>query len=138
MPSKFQAPDLANATPEFLVDEMGKLSVAMNHAKKMREFYKTALFAKLNIDPKAKLEEQFHAGEVFIAKVGQSATTRLNQTRIKETQAPEWIAEMSDTTDVTRTTFTLAPGAQKPAANELLNQILREMDLEDLEDPYAN
>jgi hypothetical protein len=130
MAKKFEAPNLANATPQFLVDEMGKLSIAENYAKKMRKFYKEALFARVGIDASAEVAPQQHTGERYIASVQQSNTRRLNQQLLQE-KYPEIFEECKTDSRVTTTRFSGVPGTQQDEAIKVLEAIYAELGLDD-------
>lgn len=128
--TKVQMPDLTNATPTMLVDEMGKLSVLESYVKKLRAYYKDAYYQKVGIESKelGKMPEPL-AGEVFTATTSQSEPQRVNVTLLKE-KYPEIAAECTGGSVVTTTRFTLNEGVVNPVVNDLLQQMLKELDLE--------
>ena len=123
-------PDLSNATPEFLVDEMGKLSMIENYAKKQKAFYKEALFAMMKIDPELVVNVPYvQAGETFIATITQSYPTRLDQTAFKDAE-PETFDKYVKQGQQLTTRFNLAAGVDNPIIGSLIEQIKMELDLD--------
>lgn len=123
-------PDLSNATPEFLVDEMGKLSMIENYAKRMRAFYKEALYARAGIDPdKIYSDAIVNQGEKFIATTTQSYPTRLDQTALKS-EDPETFEKFTKQGKQLTTRFTLAAGVENLIIGSLIEQIKMELDLD--------
>lgn len=128
--TKVLMPDLRNSTPSMLVDEMGKLSVLESHVKKLRAYYKDAYYQKMGIESKeiSKMPEPIQ-GETFTATTTQSEPQRIDQTMLKE-KYPEIAAECTKGSVVTTTRFTLNEGVVNPVVNDLLQQMMRELDLE--------
>lgn len=78
---KYKLPDLTNATPAFLIDEIGKLAEASNHAKKLSKMYKEALTARL---PDYRETEEFQ-GDTFKLRRNKYTMERLDNDKAKET-----------------------------------------------------
>lgn len=128
--TKFELPDMSNATPSMLIDEMGKMSMVENYAKKARAAYKETFFAMTGINPDDVYSEPIvHKGETFVATVTQSYPTRLDQTKVRE-EHPEVYEECLKTNSQLTTRFTLAEGVDNPVVGDLIEQIKRELDLE--------
>lgn len=129
--AKFEAPDLSNATPEFLVDEMAKLSLVENYAKKMRAFYKEALYARANIVKEA-LDvgvTTTTTGEKFYADTVRTCPMRMDTTALKDDK-PEIYEQYLKEGDQLTTRFRLKEGVENPIVNDLINQIKAELDLD--------
>lgn len=131
MPKKLEMPNLDNATDEFILDEMGKLSMIENYAKKMRAFYKEVYYSRKGIknDDDFPIEGVVHTGETFIATTTQSFPNRLDQTALKESK-PEIFEEFTKTGQQLTTRFTLAQGVVNPIVNDLIEQLKAELDLD--------
>jgi hypothetical protein len=131
---KFIAPDLSNATPTMLLDEMGKLSVMENQIKKLRAVYKEAFYARAGInkeemevgDPGAIINE----GEIFKATTIRTMPKRFDSTALKETNPEVWEAFTKEGDQLT-TRFVLKEGVENVEVNSLLEQMKRELDLDD-------
>lgn len=78
MPRKFQLPDLSNATPQMLIDELGKMSAMSNYLKKSIDVHKEALYARVG-----KKEQQIQ-GERYSATISPGGSTIVNQEYVKE------------------------------------------------------
>jgi hypothetical protein len=89
---KFKMPDLSNATPTFLVDELGKLREQASDLKKLEGVYKQALMARLN-------GKQVVEGEEFVAMISSEKRTSLDTSKIKEEMDDDWVQEHSRTTE---------------------------------------
>lgn len=131
MPKKFEAPNLANATPEMLVDEMGKLSMVENYAKKMRAFYKEALYARKDIKVEEFLngQEVQSVGETFVATTSRSDPNRVNVKRL-QAEDPETAAKYTESNAQLTTRFSLKEGVVNPIVSSLMDQIKSELDLD--------
>lgn len=145
---RFVAPDLSNATPTSLLDEMAALSMIENQAKKLRAFYKEAYYARVGIKELTNGEYSHEAlegdaiverpfpdsgvtkeGENFIATTTLSRPQRISTTLLKE-KHPE-IAEECTVPGVQLTTrFTLREGVVNPIVNDLIAQMKKELDLD--------
>jgi hypothetical protein len=121
-----------NMTPEGIVDELGKLSIVENFAKKERKILREVLFAKLGVDP-ATIKQQIVNGENFFADIQNTPVTRLDQTAFREAE-PETFAKYQKTGDVLYVRPKIKEGTLKPEAQKLANQILAELDMEELAD----
>jgi len=129
--AKFQAPDLSNATPEFLCDEMGKLSVVENYVKKLRGVYKEAFLARIGIKADEMLNGQTidNSGEVFHAMTTRSDPVRIDQEKLKGEYPDVYIACLKSKPQLI-TRFSLKEGATNPIVNDLLTQMKQELDLD--------
>ncbi len=132
--SKFVAPNLDNATPEFLLDEMGKLSIMESQVKRLRAFYKEAYYARTGI----KLDNftlggsntEVREGDTFIATTSRSDPNRVNVSLLKE-KYPEIAAEVTESKGQLTTRFSLKEGVVNPIVNDLIAQMKAELDLDD-------
>lgn len=145
MASKFIAPDLSNATPTSLLDEMGRLSLMENQIKKLRNVYKEAYFARVGIkaekgeEPRLVDEEGnedifpqegvVKTGEYFIGATSISYPERFNQTAFKEDH-PDMFEKYKKATPQLTTRFSLAQGVTNPVVNDLIEQMKKELDLD--------
>lgn len=151
MASKFVAPDLSNATPTSLLDEMGKLSLMESQIKKLRAVYKEAYYARVGIrqekdggftyqpdwqnDPEV-MPEPFpqtgvvKTGETFIATTTITWPERFDQKGFAEAHPEEFAAWKKAKAQLT-TRFSLAEGVTNPVVNDLLEQMKKELDLND-------
>lgn len=126
-------PDLSNATPEMLTDEMGKLSVVENYVKWLRAFYKAAYYARKGVPadaaefiPESSVTQE---GDIFVATTTRSDPARVDITLLKETYPDIAIACTKNNPQLT-TRFTLKEGVNNPIVNDLLLQMKQELDLE--------
>jgi hypothetical protein len=83
-------PDLSNATPEFLADELGKIRRVMKEAKQQEGFYKTALAARM--EPGVAVN-----GEVYRAGLTMQQQERLDTEAIKRDMPADWIKRYTKT-----------------------------------------
>lgn len=134
---KFEAPNLANATPEMLVDELAKLSLIENYAKKMRGTYKQALFGRLNFDTSKSLSTQEvkvrNEGEKFVGIIEQYGQDRFSTTAFKADH-PELYAQYCQSSTITKLTFDLKEGVDKPTNPEiqkLMDELRSELGLDE-------
>lgn len=141
--AKWVAPDLSNATPTMLLDEMGKLSIMEGQIKKMRSFYKEAYYARIGIKEEESDGSKDYtingepipeagvvmSGETFIATTVQSFPNRLDQTAFKEAE-PEMFEKYVKIGNQLTTRFALAEGVVNPVVNDLLAQLKAELDLD--------
>lgn len=129
MAKKFEYPNLENATPEMLADEMGKYSMMESYVKKMRAYYKEAYYAKMGIDPKAEMTGAITmSGDTFVAETSQHASSIVDQEKVK--LVDDWFAKFGKTNLVTTTRFTLKQGVDNPVVNDLVDQLKKELDLD--------
>lgn len=130
--AKFTAPDLSNATPEFLIDEMAKLSAMENQIKKLRNLYKEAYYARagINKEEMAVGVPDVRQGEMFIASTTRSMPRRFDSKALKETNPEVWEAFAVDGDQLT-TRFELKQGVENIVVNDLLTQLKQELDLDD-------
>lgn len=131
MAKKFEVPDLSNATPTMLVDEMAKLSLIENYAKALRKFYREALYARVDykVEDFANGEARDYSGEKFTATTTRSDPARLDTTRLKE-EEPEIAAKYTTSKGQLATRFTLNGGITNPIVSDLLEQMKKELDLD--------
>lgn len=141
MASKFVAPNLDNATPTMILDEMGKLSIMEGQIKKLRAFYKEAYYARMGIcesldggyiyddKPFPTLEGVVKDGETFIATTTISFPERFDQKTFAEAE-PALFAEYKKSGSQLTTRFSLAAGVINPVVNDLIEQMKKELDLE--------
>lgn len=128
--SKFVLPDLSNSTPNMLCDEMAKLSVIENYAKKMRAVYKEAYYAKMGIKPEDDTQpEVIYAAELFTATTSPSFPRRVNVTKLKD-EYPEAAEACTEENFQLTTRFSLNQGVENPLVADLLEQLKKELDLE--------
>ncbi len=83
----FPMPNLDNATPGSLVDDLGATRAESAKLKKREGFIKQALFARL--DEGQTLVE----GEVFNAMIQDTVQERLDTAKIRETEDDDWLAD---------------------------------------------
>lgn len=129
--TKFEPPNLENATPEMLIDEMGKLSIVESYVKKLRGYYKQAYYARQGIilDDMANGELKEGQGDLFVASTTRSDPERFDQTRFAADH-PKLFEEYKVEKGQLTTRFTLKEGANKPFAQDLLELMKQELDLE--------
>ena len=126
-----QAPDLSNATPEFLIDEYAKMKLVENQAKFLAKVYKEALYGRtgVNVDNYLNGQATSQAGETFLLTITRSDPNRIDTTKLKE-EYPD-IAEACTVSKGQLTARpTLKEGATNPKVESLLQQMLQELDLE--------
>lgn len=126
-----QAPDLSNATPEMLIDEMAKLSLMENQIKFMRNVYKTAYYARtgINVEDMLNGEAKQNTGETFIATTVRSDPSRIDTTKLKE-EYPDIAEKCLKATPQLTTRFTLKEGVVNPKVESLLETMKKELDLD--------
>ncbi len=96
MPRNNRMPNLDNATPMSLTDDLGEVREKISALKKLEGIYKEAL--------KARLDEgqQTVDGEKFSALIEVTTQSRLDQDKVKAETDPEvlkgWYKEISFTT----------------------------------------
>jgi hypothetical protein len=146
MAKKFVAPDLSNATPTSLLDEMGSLSLMENQIKKLRAVYKEAYYARTGIkledggNPEL-IDEDGNAqpfpdegvvkmGETFIATTTATWPERFDQKAFQDDD-PKTFEKYKKAKPQLTTRFSLAEGVVNPVVNELLEQMKKELDLDD-------
>lgn len=139
--SQFVAPNLDNATPTMILDEMGKLSIMEGQIKKLRAFYKEAYYARMGIEetidggymhddaPITVLKPVVKSGETFIATTSISYPERFDQTAFAIDHADLFAAYKKSKAQLT-TRFALAAGVINPVVNDLIEQMKKELDLE--------
>ena len=126
----FQAPNLANATPEMLIDESAKLSLIENYAKKLRKFYREALFARLQIDTTKEVKAQDPNGETFIAHIEQYGQDRFDSKTFRADH-PELYAKYCRSLSITKMTYEVKAPAVQPELKKLMDELRAELGLDD-------
>lgn len=149
MAKRFVAPNLDNATPTSLLDEMGKLSLMENQIKKLRAYYKEAYYARsgirMTIDGDYEHSELgqdqnivyksipetgvIKEGEMFIAITKRSEPSRFDQTAFAEYDS-ETFEKFKRAKPQLTTKFELRAGVINPVVNDLIEQMKKELDLE--------
>lgn len=120
MARKFNLPDLSNATPSMLIDEIGKMSAMSNYLKKSIDVYKEALYARTG------KTEQHIEGERYQGEIKKSQRVAVDQTAVKEKYPMENFPELYSTTEV----FSLrCSSPQDPELDAWLKQLREELDL---------
>lgn len=130
--SKFVAPDLSNATPGMLADEMGKLSIMESQIKKLRAVYKEAFYARTGIKVEDMLNGEakvIDEGEIFTITVTRSDPQRVSTTMLKE-KYPDIAEECTTATPQLTARPTLKEGVVNPVVNDLITQMKMELDLD--------
>jgi hypothetical protein len=130
--TKFEAPNLENATPEMLIDEMGKLSVVEGYVKKLRAYYKEAYYARKEITPEKLASGEAIAGvggDLFDCTTSRSDPNRFDQTAFGR-DYPALVEQYKTSKPQLTTRFTLKEGVANPLVEDLLTQMKRELDLE--------
>lgn len=85
-------PNLANATPGFLVDELGEWRKKKKEAEKMEGFYKEAIKARLEPD------QIYVEGENYELDITFQDRTDIDRDKLKEDYGEKWYAEHCKTT----------------------------------------
>ena len=135
MASKFQPPNLENATPEFVLDQMGKLSIAENYAKKLRKYYREWLITKLGLNPEALGTTELQGEDMFNATFSVGDQNRFSQTAFKEAH-PDLYEEFKRDLRVATVRFSAKDGKIEPKASAILEELYAELDLgEYVEEP---
>lgn len=131
MATKFVPPDLSNATPSMLCDEMGKLSVVENYVKKLRAVYKEAFLARtgINVDELLNGQSIINEGDTFVITTTRSDPERVNVKRLQE-ERPEIAEEFKESKPQLTSRPSLKEGVLNPIVNDLLEQMKRELDLD--------
>lgn len=130
--AKFVAPNLDNATPTSLLDEMGRLSIMEGQIKKLRAVYKVAYYARTGIDVD---DENFpltgivNVGDTFIATTTRTEPERFNQTAFAVDHADLFEKYKASKPQLT-TRFNLKEGVVNPVVNDLLEQMKQELGLD--------
>lgn len=91
--AEFTLPNLANATPEFLVDQIGQVKARLKNLEKYEGVFTQALLARLMVkkgtegpeeEPMLKNAFGEHQGEKFIATIEPAVgSMRLNADKVK-------------------------------------------------------
>ncbi len=130
--ASFVAPNLDNAIPEFLLDEMGKLSIMESQVKRLRAFYKEAYYARtgISLEDFSPQHTVARTGDTFIATTTRSDPNRVNVSLLNE-KYPEIAAEVTESKGQLTTRFSLKEGVVNPIVNDLIAQMKAELDLDD-------
>lgn len=88
MPRRKPMPDLSNATPGFLTDEIGTLRDEMKELKKREGFFKEALGAMVD-------GEDVVTGDKYRMVITHKYQMRLNTDGLKEEYGQKWYNEHS-------------------------------------------
>lgn len=131
MANKFIAPNIENATPGFLLDEMGTLSLMESQIKKLRAFYKEAYYARtgIKVDDFADGQEVSNTGDIFVATTVRSDPSRIDTTKLKA-DYPDIAEECLKQTPQLTTRFQLKEGVVNLVVNDLIEQMKKELDLD--------
>lgn len=87
--TKERMPDLSNATPPFLVDELGKVRAQMSKIKRLEGYYKEALSARWPAGESECSGENFTCEREYVSQV------RLDTDKIRADMDEDWIKEHS-------------------------------------------
>ncbi len=85
-------PDLRNATPMYITDELGAIRDQQKGLKKLEGYFKDALLARVSAGSVTE-------GENYTAQVSSESRTTLDTKGIREEMGPDWCSERSQTTD---------------------------------------
>ena len=127
---RFKIPE--NATPEFLIDEMARLSIVVNYAKKQRKMFREALFARVGVNPEHNVPVQSHLGETYVMNITQSPTSRFNTSKFKDDH-PDLYNEYLTTSNITYARPQPQPGKLKDDAEDLVLKLYAELGLDEIE-----
>ena len=83
-------PNLDNATPGYLADELGKAREKKKEYEQLEGFYKSALVARLGDETECE-------GDEFVAEVTESSRTALSAPLVRASMDQDWIDEHSTT-----------------------------------------
>lgn len=89
--TKQELPNLANATPSFLIDEMGKLRAEIKKLQQLEGYYKEGLKARWPED------ETSLDGETYSCNKENVVQFRLNTEMIRADMDEDWIRDHSKT-----------------------------------------
>jgi len=87
---------LHNATPEFLVDELGPLRAQIKKLQKRENILKEAIKGRLPED-----EDEIE-GENWTAQITKTSQSRLNTTLIREHMDEKWVMEHTNVIEMTQ------------------------------------
>lgn len=90
--TKQEMPNLANATPSFLIDEMGRIRSEVKKLEQMEGYYKEALKAQW---PEGETQED---GEIYAAERIYVVQGRLDTAKIREDMSEDWLKDHSKET----------------------------------------
>lgn len=130
--AKFIVPNLDNATPTSLLDEMGRLSIMESQVKKLRAFYKEAYYARTGInvdDENFPMEGIVNVGETFIATTTRTEPERFDQSTFSGDH-PDLFETYKKSKPQLTTRFNLKEGVVNPVVNDLLEEMKKELGLD--------
>ncbi len=81
-------PNLDNATPGMLVDEIGDIRVAMSRLKKREGFYKQALIARLD-----EGQTLIEGDKLYDGMLEETVQERLDTAKIREDMDEDWLRD---------------------------------------------
>ena len=87
---KFKAPNLSNATPGFLADELGALRDKIKDLQKLEGFYKEALLGKVR---RKNTQTGEFKGDKYTAVITQETQFRIDTTGLKKEFGEDWYTE---------------------------------------------
>jgi hypothetical protein len=76
--SKVELPNLANATPEYIVDELGRIRDELNKYKRLEGFFKQALQGR------RENGQNVISGSVYDALISEETQIRINADKVRE------------------------------------------------------
>ena len=91
--TKQPLPNFANATPEFLTDELGRIRKDIKALEKEKDLVSEALKARGRI-----LELNTFTGEYYTSEVVEMSRSGLDTAAIREEMGEDWCAERTKTT----------------------------------------
>lgn len=91
---KRKVPDLSNATPSFLIDEIGKIRDQNKENKFYEGIYRKALDARLAKD------QLIVEGDAFIGNFSTSVTERLDLDAVRSILTPEQLKQCTAASDI--------------------------------------
>lgn len=92
--TKVEMPNFANATPEFLTDELGDIRDQIKKLEKIKDLISEALKGRARL-----LKETKFIGERYTSEIVQMSRTGLDTALVKESMDEDWIAAHSKTTE---------------------------------------
>lgn len=92
--TKTEIPNLANATPEFLTDELGEVRAQIKKLEKLKDLYSEALQGRARLLGQTKF-----IGDKYTSEIVQMSRTGLDTAKVKESMDEDWVAEHSKTTE---------------------------------------
>jgi hypothetical protein len=124
MAKKYELPDLSNATPTSLIDEIGKLSTMQSYIAKSLKVHKETLYTKFG--GKDKIDAPID-GDTFVGNIGCHEATRVNQDYVKQMLPIDKHPEYYTTTPV----YTLRTSNKtNPELDKWIASLKAELDLD--------